>query len=439
MKIHIKLIIITFSFIFTILADTVNCISFTPDASHVITGSSDGTMSIIRCGNWITEKHFPTPHKGMSVDNIAVHPSGKIAMTTGHDGVLRTWNLIKGRQAYATNLIPDWKHYANHISALKWSPSGNSFLIAADNKLEIYSVETAGLEKELSFQGSKISCVEYLNDQGFAIGFDDGKITTYDILHKTMMTNDAHNTRVKSMAVNGKFLVSGSSSGEIKLWSFNNIDEFFRMHFLNEVNCSCRISCLTLTTCLHLKQKENDINVETKLPKKVKNKLRLKRQVIIQEEDKDLEEIKSSKSKNKRKVNEAFEEVKDKQTSQKNDKKIKLNSQGEKRLKKKIDVVDVGSAETTKKKRKFDGSIKRKETSESLDNISRNKKIKTNNVAETKKSDKNVRTVKNKKKRKVSGENEIGNYIKKQKKMHNIENSVVSKKKKKKNIKRKVS
>lgn len=35
---------------------------------------------------------------------IAVHPSGKLALSLGKDLTLRTWNLVKGRPAYTTNL-----------------------------------------------------------------------------------------------------------------------------------------------------------------------------------------------------------------------------------------------------------------------------------------------------------------------------------------------
>ena len=38
------------------------------------------------------------------VNSLAIHPSGKLALSAGHDMSLRTWNLIKGRVAYTTNM-----------------------------------------------------------------------------------------------------------------------------------------------------------------------------------------------------------------------------------------------------------------------------------------------------------------------------------------------
>lgn len=38
------------------------------------------------------------------VNSIAIHPSSKLALTLGQNKTLRTWNLIKGRPAYISNL-----------------------------------------------------------------------------------------------------------------------------------------------------------------------------------------------------------------------------------------------------------------------------------------------------------------------------------------------
>lgn len=39
------------------------------------------------------------------VNCISIHPTGKLALSVSKDMTLRTWNLIKGRSAYVTNLI----------------------------------------------------------------------------------------------------------------------------------------------------------------------------------------------------------------------------------------------------------------------------------------------------------------------------------------------
>ena len=35
---------------------------------------------------------------------VTIHPSGKLALSVSKDKTLRTWNLLKGRAAYTTNI-----------------------------------------------------------------------------------------------------------------------------------------------------------------------------------------------------------------------------------------------------------------------------------------------------------------------------------------------
>ena len=42
-------------------------------------------------------------HKG-AINSLAIHPSGKLALSVGNDKTLHTWDLMKGRKAYVTNL-----------------------------------------------------------------------------------------------------------------------------------------------------------------------------------------------------------------------------------------------------------------------------------------------------------------------------------------------
>lgn len=76
----------------------VNHLRFTPDATHLFSTSSDGSLSATRTGSWISEQLWKSPHNGKAVTHVSIHPSGKLALTLGADLTLKTWNLIKGRQ-----------------------------------------------------------------------------------------------------------------------------------------------------------------------------------------------------------------------------------------------------------------------------------------------------------------------------------------------------
>ncbi|XP_078037224.1 p21-activated protein kinase-interacting protein 1-like [Augochlora pura] len=278
--------------------DTVNCVTFTPEASHMFTCSNDGSIAAIRCGNWQIEKHWKAPHKGLAVNAIAVHPTGKIALSAGADGILRTWNLVKGRQAYATNLTPRMKLDARNVTVLKWSPNGEKYLLAVNQRIDIYSVEVAGIDSEIKLD-TKIVCVEFLKDDLIAVGLENGQVRFYD-LEKSKQTVEvvAHDIRVKCISFVGDLLVTASSSGEIKLWRYSKSS----IDMLQSVNCGARITCLTLAlNCSNV-----DHNTEVKLEeeeKEVKKKrFRLRQEVVIEKEgDWDVTSINQIESVNKKK------------------------------------------------------------------------------------------------------------------------------------------
>lgn len=301
--------------------DSVNCITFTPDASHILTGGRDGSIGVVRCGNWQVEKLWEKPHKGFPIEALAVHPSGKLALSTGGDGTLRTWNLVKGKQAYATNLIPRWRQLAKSINILKWSPNGEKYLIASNKKIDIYSVETAGIDEEIELE-AKVICVEFLKDNLIAIGFDDGKISFYD-LEESSKTLEimAHNARLKCMQHFDDILVTASSSGEIKLWQFTKDS----LSLLNQITCNSRILCLTLATvCKNFKSKEDKVSAEEVTEIKKINKLRLRQEVIIEDEEDNHSKIKNVKKKKNARLND-FEEVNEENISGGKKKKKKVN------------------------------------------------------------------------------------------------------------------
>jgi protein MAK11 len=45
-------------------AGTVNCLSFSPNGSHLLSGADDGSIAVVRTGSWRVEKVFAKAHKG---------------------------------------------------------------------------------------------------------------------------------------------------------------------------------------------------------------------------------------------------------------------------------------------------------------------------------------------------------------------------------------
>ena len=344
---------------------TVNCVAFTPDASHLFTCSDDGTIAAIRCGNWQMEKHWQKPHKGLAVNTLAIHPTGKIALSTGADGILRTWNLVKGRQAYATNLAPRLKLDAANVTVLKWSPNGEKYLLAVNQRIDVYSVELAGIDSEITLD-SKIICVEFLRDDLIAVGLENGQIKLYD-LEKSVATVEAvaHDIRVKCMAFKGDLLVTASSSGEIKLWRYGK----YKLDMLQRVNCGARITCLSLA--MPCKSLVDDKEVKSEEEEEVlkRKRFRLRQEVIVEKEgdwevtpvEDSRTDSKGKKSKKKRSIGDA--DPPDTPRRKKN-KSISKKKRGEdevieiipKKKKKLWNVEDSSDGLSKKRKEKFTSS-----------------------------------------------------------------------------------
>ncbi|XP_053598628.1 p21-activated protein kinase-interacting protein 1-like [Microplitis demolitor] len=154
---------------------TVDSVTFIPDATHLLSCSSDGSIGLVRCGNWQLKKHWTSAHENSKLNTLAVHLTGKLALSVDTDGVIQTWNLVKGQQAYATNLVPMLKLNAKNITVLRWSPDGLKYLMVANNQLDVYTAENAGLCAEITLD-SKIVCVEFISDNVIVIGLENGTL-----------------------------------------------------------------------------------------------------------------------------------------------------------------------------------------------------------------------------------------------------------------------
>ncbi|KAM3573468.1 hypothetical protein VYU27_004576 [Nannochloropsis oceanica] len=98
-------------------------------SSHLLSGSEDGMVCIWRVYDW-SLLHILGGHKG-AVTAVALHPSGKLALSTGRDRSLRLWDLVKGRCAYITKLEVV-------AESVKWSEDGEAYvLLLGDRRLEV--------------------------------------------------------------------------------------------------------------------------------------------------------------------------------------------------------------------------------------------------------------------------------------------------------------
>ncbi|RWS04286.1 p21-activated protein kinase-interacting protein 1-like protein [Dinothrombium tinctorium] len=218
---------------------TINCLQFF-EQSHLFSCSEDSTICVWDVHNWECLKTL-RGHKA-GVNYISVHPSGKLLLSVSKDKTLRTWNLIKGRCAYITNL----KAIA---SAVVWSPSGTLFAVLFDKRVDIYDISVGDVIHSMPFE-QKANCVCFLTKNMVAIGAENGKIELHNVETKSVIaTLEAHSSRVKDLFVVpslNSWLFSLSSDGVLKLWEFDHSNLNKKAKLVASVNSTCRANRLTV-------------------------------------------------------------------------------------------------------------------------------------------------------------------------------------------------
>jgi len=226
---------------------TLNCMTFF-DRKHLVTGSEDNKICIIKAtSSWPVEKTLTKHQSG--VTGLAVHPSGKLLLSIGKDNKLVTWNLIKGRSAYVTNLKeqPDF---------VKWSPTGSHYAVGFYKRVDVYSVSSASVEFSVPVPGRSNDLV-FLDDNTFALGAEMPEIALYSLASGSQITKfEAHQNRVRCLAVvhsdavkNRFCLLSASNDGFLKVWSISrggSQEAEFKVKLVASVDTKCRVTCMVV-------------------------------------------------------------------------------------------------------------------------------------------------------------------------------------------------
>ncbi|NXA46974.1 PK1IP protein, partial [Nothocercus julius] len=219
---------------------TVTCLEFY-GTSHLLSGAEDGLICIWNTKRWECLKSIKA-HKG-HVTSLSIHPSGKLALSVGTDKTLRTWNLVEGRSAFIKNL----KQNA-HI--IKWSPSGEKYVTAITNRIDVYKLDTASITGTITTE-KRISSLTFITDSILAVAGDDEVIRLFNCdSQKCLCEFKAHENRIKDIysfeRERQHVIVTASSDGYIKMWNLdlNKIKDVPSL--LGKVDTKARLTCLAV-------------------------------------------------------------------------------------------------------------------------------------------------------------------------------------------------
>jgi len=110
---------------------TPTCSSFAPpneaSPTHILIGLSSGKIVIYRKKDWSVQ-HILACHDDKGVNCIAVHPSGRMALSGGRDGKICLWDLMRGRLAFV-HKIPGsgTKGRKSTVNDIIWSDDGKRY------------------------------------------------------------------------------------------------------------------------------------------------------------------------------------------------------------------------------------------------------------------------------------------------------------------------
>ncbi|XP_019962963.2 p21-activated protein kinase-interacting protein 1-like [Paralichthys olivaceus] len=272
---------------------SITCLEFY-GTSHLLSGGEDGLLCVWGTKKWECLKSI-NAHKGQ-VTSLSVHPSGKLALSVGTDKTLRTWNLISGRSAFIKNI----KQTA-HI--VRWSPDGDKYVVVADDKVNIYDLETASVTGTIT-NPKRISSVQFLNNSLLAIAGDDEIVRLCEMeRQKCVCEFKAHETRVKAvdsfMMEDYCVLVTASNDGFIKMWKLHLKEELESPTLLGEVNTTARLTCLAVWKPSSVQQIAEEPAAEATTSEELARELSKTKRVRIVTEEVVLEDESKPKKKKK--------------------------------------------------------------------------------------------------------------------------------------------
>ncbi|KAK6268453.1 hypothetical protein QUC31_012613 [Theobroma cacao] len=211
---------------------------------NLLSASADGSISIFDTEPFVLLKSFRSHKKG--INDLAVHSSGKLALSVSRDGCLAMSNLMRGKRSFCCRL-------GKEATIVKFDGSGERFFMASEEKIGVHLAEDARLLYELENE-KRVLCAASGESGILFTGGESRSITAWDTNSGKVAycIEDAHSTRVKGIVVLTKdggvddapyLVASASSDGFIRVWDVRMAIKG-KPNPLAEANTKSRLTCL---------------------------------------------------------------------------------------------------------------------------------------------------------------------------------------------------
>ena len=161
-------------------------------------------------------------HSG-TIKSLAFGPKGKMLVSggAGNDGVIRIWNLKKGKRMGIIR-----KAHQTAVLSLLISPDGNTLVsCSSDNTINLWNLNNLKFTRAFVEHTSNIlSLAVSPNSKTLVSGALDG-IRVWDLPQQRplgSLTNFGNSIYTVAISPNGQTLASGDSKGAIELWDLKS-------------------------------------------------------------------------------------------------------------------------------------------------------------------------------------------------------------------------
>ncbi|EUC59145.1 MAK11 protein (maintenance of killer toxin-encoding satellite M1 dsRNA), related protein, putative [Rhizoctonia solani AG-3 Rhs1AP] len=204
-----------------------------PSRSHLLSASEDGTLALFSTRDWALLRTLKG-HKGR-VNDVSMHPSGKLALSVGKDRTLRMWDMMRGKGSASTKLGKEGE-------LVRWSVRGKLFVVQAGPTLEIFQTDMTLLDTIT--HASRVHDVKFWTtddkdtQEFLLVAGEDKLVTVYQISDKersrVIAKFEGHTNRVKALDVI-QLTSPGSKDQKINLMSSASSDGIIFIYDLSQI------------------------------------------------------------------------------------------------------------------------------------------------------------------------------------------------------------